>query len=318
MGILDWLLGRTAPVPGKAAPPKAAQTIRVQSSVDPVEWHHRFWADEVGDSEEVLARREGELGLRLPGVLRRFYEGCGLRLSQQVHLEPLERVRVDGPMLVFAHEQQGCFEWALRLEDASHDDPELFANAAGAWSSEVARVSDWLRFFSLCNRPYEAPCGEATPVGSWDSVEVCLDSMGPCTFRISGAAVADASSVGARTRAELRRVTGGEGSADDGNEDDGSEDDPVRYAHRPATSLLTKYLPSPALAQIIGSEPLTRVELTPRLFDYLRRNKLNQGRDIRLDDKLKQVFGDRETITLFDLARAFDHLTPLPAPSTDG
>jgi len=61
--------------------------------------------------------------------------------------------------------------------------------------------------------------------------------------------------------------------------------------------------PSPALAAVIGDEPLPRTEVTKRLWDYIKANNLqnpNNKRNILADSKLKEVFG-KDEVTMFEM-----------------
>jgi len=52
--------------------------------------------------------------------------------------------------------------------------------------------------------------------------------------------------------------------------------------------------PSPELAAITGSDPLPRSQVVSKMWDYIRRNKLqdpNNKREIVADDKLRKIFG---------------------------
>ena len=52
--------------------------------------------------------------------------------------------------------------------------------------------------------------------------------------------------------------------------------------------------PSPELAAITGSDPLPRSQVVSKVWDHIRRNKLqnpDNKREIIADDKLRKVFG---------------------------
>lgn len=63
-------------------------------------------------------------------------------------------------------------------------------------------------------------------------------------------------------------------------------------------------IPSPALAAIIGIEPVTRAQVIKKLWDYIKANNLQDTtnkRVINADDKLLAVFG-KPQVTMFELA----------------
>jgi chromatin remodeling complex protein RSC6 len=63
--------------------------------------------------------------------------------------------------------------------------------------------------------------------------------------------------------------------------------------------------PSPELGAIIGTEPLTRAELTKRVWDYIKSHDLQDAKDrrqINADDKLKKVLG-RDQVSMFEMTK---------------
>lgn len=73
-----------------------------------------------------------------------------------------------------------------------------------------------------------------------------------------------------------------------------------------------KATPSKELAEIVGSEPLARSEVVSKIWDYIKKNKLqnpDDGREILADDKLQPVFGKKK-VTMFELNKVIStHLT---------
>jgi upstream activation factor subunit UAF30 len=63
--------------------------------------------------------------------------------------------------------------------------------------------------------------------------------------------------------------------------------------------------PSPALAKVIGSEPLPRTEIIKRIWDYIKQHHLqdqNNKRMINADENLKEIFEGKEQVSMFELA----------------
>ncbi|HYE28561.1 MAG TPA: SWIB/MDM2 domain-containing protein [Allosphingosinicella sp.] len=61
--------------------------------------------------------------------------------------------------------------------------------------------------------------------------------------------------------------------------------------------------PSPELAAITGSDPLPRSQVVSKMWDYIRRNKLqdpNNKREIVADDKLRKIFGS-DRCSMFEM-----------------
>ena len=62
--------------------------------------------------------------------------------------------------------------------------------------------------------------------------------------------------------------------------------------------------PSADLAAITGSNPLPRSEVVSKVWDHIRRNKLQNPqnkREIVADDKLKKVFGGKDKVSMFEM-----------------
>ena len=63
--------------------------------------------------------------------------------------------------------------------------------------------------------------------------------------------------------------------------------------------------PSSTLAEVIGNKPLPRTEIVKKVWDYIKKNNLqdkNNRRMINADAKLKPVFG-KDQISMFELAK---------------
>ena len=63
---------------------------------------------------------------------------------------------------------------------------------------------------------------------------------------------------------------------------------------------------SPALARIVGGKPLPRTEVVKKLWEYIKKNKLQDSvnkRNINADSNLKEVFGGKGTVTMFEMTK---------------
>lgn len=61
---------------------------------------------------------------------------------------------------------------------------------------------------------------------------------------------------------------------------------------------------SEALAAIVGKGPMARTEVTKKLWEYIKKNKLqdpNNKRNIVPDEKLAKVFGSSQAIDMFKM-----------------
>jgi len=75
---------------------------------------------------------------------------------------------------------------------------------------------------------------------------------------------------------------------------------------KPNAAFMKPMTPSPALAAVIGSSPQPRTEITKRIWDYIKKHKLQDSankRMINADDKLKAVFGGRRQVSMFEMTK---------------
>ncbi len=66
----------------------------------------------------------------------------------------------------------------------------------------------------------------------------------------------------------------------------------------PNPAFMKALTPSPALAAVVGSKPLPRTEVVKKMWEYIKKNKLQDAvnkREINADAKLKEVFGKSKT-----------------------
>jgi len=73
----------------------------------------------------------------------------------------------------------------------------------------------------------------------------------------------------------------------------------------PSAAFMKPVQPDDALGLIVGKKPLPRTELTKKLWDYIKKNKLQDSvnkRMINADAKLKTIFG-KDQVSMFDLAK---------------
>ncbi len=64
--------------------------------------------------------------------------------------------------------------------------------------------------------------------------------------------------------------------------------------------------PSAQLAAVIGNNPQPRTEVTKRIWDYIKKNKLQDAVNKRLinaDEKLKAVFGGKSKVSMFEMTK---------------
>jgi chromatin remodeling complex protein RSC6 len=65
-------------------------------------------------------------------------------------------------------------------------------------------------------------------------------------------------------------------------------------------------MPSAMLAMVVGSNPLPRTEVTKKIWDYIKKNKLQDAVNRRLinaDEKLRAVFGGKGKVSMFEMTK---------------
>jgi upstream activation factor subunit UAF30 len=77
-------------------------------------------------------------------------------------------------------------------------------------------------------------------------------------------------------------------------------------------ALMKPVQPSAELAQIVGSNPIPRSEITKKVWDHIKKNNLQNPenkREILADEKLERVFGAKK-LSMFDMTKAINrHLS---------
>ncbi|HXG87798.1 MAG TPA: SWIB/MDM2 domain-containing protein [Vicinamibacterales bacterium] len=64
--------------------------------------------------------------------------------------------------------------------------------------------------------------------------------------------------------------------------------------------------PSSALAEVVGSKPIPRTEVTKKLWQYIKKNDLQDPKNkrmIKADAALKTVFGGKATVNMFEMTK---------------
>ena len=75
---------------------------------------------------------------------------------------------------------------------------------------------------------------------------------------------------------------------------------------KPNAAFMKPLTPSAALAAVIGSAAQPRTEVTSKLWAYIKKNGLQDKvnrRNINADDKLREVFGGKKTVSMFEMTK---------------
>ena len=78
-----------------------------------------------------------------------------------------------------------------------------------------------------------------------------------------------------------------------------------KVARKPNAAFMRPLMPSGPLAAIIGSTPMPRTEVTSKIWQYIKKNKLQDSvnrRMINADDKMRALFGKAQA-SMFELTK---------------
>jgi chromatin remodeling complex protein RSC6 len=80
----------------------------------------------------------------------------------------------------------------------------------------------------------------------------------------------------------------------------------TKVKRKPNAAFMKPMNISDALQPIVGSKPLPRTEVTKRLWEYIKKNKLQDAkerRNINADDNLKKVFNGKKQVSMFEMTK---------------
>ena len=75
---------------------------------------------------------------------------------------------------------------------------------------------------------------------------------------------------------------------------------------KPNAAFMKGMQPSSVLAAVVGGMPMPRTEVTMKIWDYIKKNKLQDAVNKRLinaDEKLRAVFGGKSKVSMFEMTK---------------
>jgi upstream activation factor subunit UAF30 len=75
---------------------------------------------------------------------------------------------------------------------------------------------------------------------------------------------------------------------------------------KPNAAFMKAMQPSASLAAVIGSGMMPRTEVTKKIWGYIKKNNLQDSknrRNINADDKLREVFGGKKQVSMFEMTK---------------
>src|SRR5580700_4973999 len=79
-----------------------------------------------------------------------------------------------------------------------------------------------------------------------------------------------------------------------------------KSARKPNAAFMKPVTPDAKLAEVVGSKPLPRTELTKKLWAYIKKNKLQDSKKktlINADEALKAVFNGKKQVSMFEMTK---------------
>jgi len=80
----------------------------------------------------------------------------------------------------------------------------------------------------------------------------------------------------------------------------------AKKGRKPSAAFMKPLTPSAALAEVIGSKALPRTQVTKKLWDYIKKHKLQDSKNrcnINADEALKKVFGGKKQVSMFEMTK---------------
>ncbi|MFN2419843.1 MAG: SWIB/MDM2 domain-containing protein [Gemmatimonadota bacterium] len=75
---------------------------------------------------------------------------------------------------------------------------------------------------------------------------------------------------------------------------------------QPNPAFMKPMRPDSALGAVVGPEPKPRTEVTKKIWDYIKKNNLQDSQNKRMinaDDKLRPVFNGKSKVSMFEMTK---------------
>jgi upstream activation factor subunit UAF30 len=80
----------------------------------------------------------------------------------------------------------------------------------------------------------------------------------------------------------------------------------AKSKRKPNAAFMRPVTPDAVLAEVVGAKPAPRTEITKKLWDYIKKNGLQDKvnrRNINADAALKKVFNGKSTVSMFEMTK---------------
>ena len=79
-----------------------------------------------------------------------------------------------------------------------------------------------------------------------------------------------------------------------------------KTARKANAAFMRPVSPSATLAEVVGSKPLPRTEVTKKMWAYIKKNGLQDKKNRRMinaDATLKAIFGGKSSVNMFEMTK---------------
>jgi chromatin remodeling complex protein RSC6 len=80
----------------------------------------------------------------------------------------------------------------------------------------------------------------------------------------------------------------------------------AKKGRKPSAAFMKPMTPDETLAEVVGSKALPRTQVTKKLWDYIKKHKLQDAKKrtmINADDNLKKVFNGKKQVSMFEMTK---------------
>ncbi|MBI1951087.1 MAG: SWIB/MDM2 domain-containing protein [Acidobacteria bacterium] len=81
---------------------------------------------------------------------------------------------------------------------------------------------------------------------------------------------------------------------------------PAKKGRKPSAAFMKPLTPDAMLAEVVGSKALPRTQVTKKLWEYIKKHKLQDNKNRRMinaDESLKAVFGGKRQVNMFEMTK---------------
>jgi chromatin remodeling complex protein RSC6 len=83
-----------------------------------------------------------------------------------------------------------------------------------------------------------------------------------------------------------------------------------KSTRKPNAAFMAPLTVDATLAEVVGNKPMPRTEIIKKMWDYIKKNDLQDKQNKRMinaDDKLKALFGGKQQVSMFELAKVVNN-----------